>query len=133
MAGLSDYAEEAILDDIFNISPWTKPTNMYVALFTAAPSDAGGGTEVSGNAYARVQVTNDGTTWSRSSSTVSNLGPITFPSPSPSDWGTITHVGRYNAASSGDLICWEALDANLVTAAGTAPNFPAGDLTFTLD
>lgn len=133
MAGLSDYAEEAILDDIFNISSWTKPASMYVALLTAAPSDAGGGTEVSGNAYARVQVTNDGTTWSRSASTVSNGVAITFPSPSPSGWGTVTHVALYDAASSGNLICWAALTSNLVTAAGTAPNFPSGDLTFTLD
>lgn len=131
--GASDYLEEKILDHVFNLNSFVQPASMYVALFTAAPSDSGGGTEVSGNAYARVEVTNNSSSWTRTNSTVVNDNAITFPTPSPSGWGTVTHVALYDAASSGNLICWAALTSNLVTAAGTAPNFPSGDLTFTLD
>ena len=35
----------------------TRPTAWYVGLFTAAPGEAGGGTEVAGNAYVREAVT----------------------------------------------------------------------------
>lgn len=133
MGGLSDYGEGKVLDHVFGLSSYTAPTNLYVALYTAAPDDTGGGTEVSGNAYARVQVTNSSSSWSRSSNVVSNVGAITFPTPTPSAWGTITHVGLFDASSAGNLIVWDALTTPLVTASGTAPNFPIGDLTISVD
>lgn len=40
------------------------PPAIYVGLFTAAPTDAGGGTEASGGSYARVQMTQADATWS---------------------------------------------------------------------
>jgi len=49
----SDYLETKVLDHVFAGVAYTAPGTHYVALFTAAPSDSGGGTEVSGGAYAR--------------------------------------------------------------------------------
>ena len=49
----SNYLEDAVLNHVFGGSSYTAPTTLYVALFTSAPSDTGGGTEVSGGAYAR--------------------------------------------------------------------------------
>jgi hypothetical protein len=49
----SDYLEDAVLDHVFRNTALTSPTTVYVALYTATPSDAGGGTEVSGGSYAR--------------------------------------------------------------------------------
>lgn len=40
------------------------PPAIYVGLYTAAPTDAGGGTECTGNGYARVQVTQADGSWS---------------------------------------------------------------------
>ena len=128
--GASDYLEEKILDHVFRLATFTAPTSLYVALFTAAPSDSGGGTEVSGNAYARVQVTNDNTTWSRTNSTVSNIIAITFAAPSPSTWGTVTHYGVFDAASAGNLIDWGALTNSRSTSVGVALSFSAGLITF---
>ena len=54
MSQMSDYLENKMVDLIFRGQAYTAPV-IYVALYTAAPSDAGGGTEVSGNAYARVK------------------------------------------------------------------------------
>ena len=45
MAGFSDYLEDKVLDHVFGGSAYTAPSPLYVALFTAAPSDPGGGTE----------------------------------------------------------------------------------------
>ena len=58
MAGLSDYTAQAILNFQTGRSPFPASASRYLALFTTAPtSDSGtGATEVSGGAYARVQI-----------------------------------------------------------------------------
>ena len=48
MAGFSDYLENKVLEHVFENSAYTAPSTLYAALFTVAPSDTGGGTEVSG-------------------------------------------------------------------------------------
>jgi hypothetical protein len=57
-SGQSDYLAEATCNFVTGQSPFPVTSSRYLALFTAAPtSDAGtGGTEVSGGAYARVQI-----------------------------------------------------------------------------
>ena len=129
----SDYTEQKVLDHIFNLAAWTVPANLYIGLFTAAPNDAGGGTEVVGNAYARVQVTNSSSTWSRSGSTISNGVAITFAAPSPGTWGTVTHYGIFDASTSGNLIFWSALSSATTTSVGVALSFSGGTLTTTAD
>ena len=52
MAGFSDYLEDKVLDHVFGGNAYTAPSTLYVALYTVAPTDTGGGTEVSGGAYA---------------------------------------------------------------------------------
>jgi len=52
MAGKSDYLENKVLDHVLRNTSYTPPATVYLGLFTANPTDAGGGTEVSGNAYA---------------------------------------------------------------------------------
>ena len=131
--GASDYLEGKILDDIFGIAAFSVPGTVYIALYTAAPSDTGGGTECSGNAYARVAVTNTAASWSRTGNQVTNDNAITFPTPTGPAWGTVTHWGMFDAASAGNLLMWGALTTSRATAAGTAPNFPAGDLQTNLD
>jgi len=59
MAGKSDYLENTILDLVYGGVAYTPPAILYVALFSVAPTDAGGGTELSGGGYARVAVPND--------------------------------------------------------------------------
>jgi hypothetical protein len=58
MSGKADYLAQAVLDFSSGRAPMPVIGNRFLALFTTAPtSDAGtGGTEVSGGAYARVQV-----------------------------------------------------------------------------
>ena len=53
MAGFSDYLEDKVLDHVFGGNAYTAPSTLYVALYTVAPTDTGGGTEVSGGSYAR--------------------------------------------------------------------------------
>ena len=53
MAGFTDYLENKVLIHVFGGTAYTAPSTLYVGLFTAVPSDTGGGTECSGGSYAR--------------------------------------------------------------------------------
>src|SRR3972149_4252036 len=94
MSAMSDYLEGQIRAHIFRTASFTKPTVLAVALYTAAPGDAGGGTEVSGGSYARVQRDPLDANWTAASATdglTGNAADITFPTPT-ANWGTVTHV-----------------------------------------
>jgi hypothetical protein len=146
MAGISDYLENKLIDFLFRAQSYSPPATLYFGLLTAAPSDTGGGTEVSGGAYARVGVTaslanfagtqSAGST-SASSGTggqTSNNGAITFPSPSGANWGSVTHMGLYDASTSGNLLAWVALTTpKTVNDGDAAPSFAAAAFTFTID
>jgi len=55
MGSKTDYLENAVLNYWLraNVGGLTSPATVYVGLFTATPSDTGGGTEVAGSGYAR--------------------------------------------------------------------------------
>ena len=145
MSALSDYLENKIIDHVFRATAYTAPATMYVGLLTAAPSDTGGGTEVSGNAYARVAVTNGLTAWAGTQSagsttassgtggTTSNNAVITFPTPTPSGWGTVVAVGVYDASTAGNLLWYTTLTVSKTINAGDVVDFPAASLTFQID
>jgi hypothetical protein len=130
----SDYLEQKFLDHLIGTS-FSAPATWYIGLFTASPSDSGGGTEVTigSNAYARVAVTANGTNWTRTASTIANAVTITFPSPTGAAWGTVVAFGVFDAATSGNLLIWGALTTSRLTAAGTAPVFAVGALTHSED
>jgi hypothetical protein len=143
MSAFSDYLENKLGDHILRDTAYTKPTTIYVALLTAAPSDAGGGTEVSGGSYARVQCGPSLTAWKGTHGTTtgassgtggvfSNAAGIAFPSPT-AGWGTVTHFGLYDASTAGNLLFQGALSSSQVVNNGDpAPSFAAGALVVTL-
>jgi len=115
----SDFLENKLLDHVVGNQAYTAPTNIHVALFTVAPTDSGGGTEVTGGSYARVQVTNNNTNFPNASSGLKQNGTaITFAQAS-ADWGTIVAFGLFDASTSGNLLYWGWLgtdDGDLFTA-----------------
>ena len=112
---------------------WTPPATIYVALFTAAPTDAGGGTEVTGGSYARKAVTNNPTNWPAAAGGVKSNGVvITFVTPTGA-WGTVTHFALMDAASAGNQIANGALTVPRAIAIGDVPAFAAGTLAVALD
>jgi hypothetical protein len=133
MASASDYVEQATLDFWFDQDTITAPATYYVAVFTTASSDSAGGTEPSGNAYARVAKTNGATDWSRTGSVLSNATAITFPAPTPNAWGTLTHWGLFDAATDGNLMFHAPLTNSRSTTAGVAVTFSVGALTISVD
>ena len=128
MAELSDYAENAILNTLRSVT-WTSFA-AYVALFTTATTDAGGGTEVSGGAYARQLVGLSAA--SGAGGSTSNAADITFPT-ATADWGTVTHVAIMDAATLGNMIMHSPLDASKTIAAGDTFKINATELVCTID
>jgi hypothetical protein len=139
---MSDYLENKLIDQLFRAQSAPSTATLYVGLLTAAPSDSGGGTEVSGGSYSRVAVASSLANWAgtqaagstaASSGTggqTSNNGAITFPTPT-AGWGTVTHFGIYDASSGGNLLFWGALTiAKTVNQADTV-TFPAASLSIT--
>lgn len=113
-------------------------TRLWVALFTATPSDAGGGTEATYTGYARqpfrtgaqtddVQFTApDGT------GTATNVQVITFPANTGSSQ-TVTSWGVFNAVTAGTMLFWGPLNASKSIDPSDVPSFPAGSFNLTWD
>jgi hypothetical protein len=123
----SNTFETTVLTWAFSTSSATRPTAWHLALYTAAPDDTGGGTEVSGSGYARQSVT-----FTISGNTASNTSALEFPTATGS-YGTVTHVGVFDAASGGNLIAYAALTTSKAIDTGDVLRVPAGDLDITLD
>src|SRR5262247_159321 len=142
-AQASDALENLFIDHVFRSAAWTKPTALWVALFTVAPTDAGGGTEVSTGSYARVNLppgdgnwtaTQGGTTGvsNGTGGMTSNAVAITYPAPS-ADWGTVGWFGIFSASSGGTMLVWDALLAPRTILSGDpAPSFAPGSLQITI-
>ena len=130
MAGFSDYLENKVLLHVFGGTSYTAPGTLYVALFTSAPSDTGGGTECSGGSYARKSM--PAMTVSGTSPTTATNGAAVEFATATGAWGTVTHVGIYDASSSGNLLCWAALTTPKAVTSGDVFRFNAGELDVTL-
>ena len=124
----SNFLETEILDHVFAGAAYTAPTTKYLALFTAiADGEAGSVTELSGSAYARQTVA-----FTTSGNTTSNNAAVEFPT-ATGNWGTVTHVGVYDASSSGNLMAYATLSASKTIETGDVFRVPSGDLDITLN
>lgn len=133
MSAMSDYLEGKLIDHIFRTASFTKPTTLAVGLFTAAPSDSGGGTEVSGNGYARATLNPLDANWAAptgGNGLTSNSGAVSFATPSGS-WGAVTHFAIFDNTSGGNLLFWGTLTIAKTINSGDTVSFPAGSLTIT--
>lgn len=133
MSAASDFLETNILTHLLRTGSWAKPANIFVALFTSATTDIGGGTEVTGGSYARVSVAPLDANWSApvdvaGSMESSNVAAITFPAPT-ADWGTVTHYALFDAITGGNLLAHGQLAApKTILNLDPAPRFNANQL-----
>ena len=134
MSALSDYLEDKIRMHVFRTGTFTKPSVLAVALYTAAPGETGGGTEVSGGSYARVQRDPLDANWTAASATnglTDNAAALTFPAPT-ANWGSVTHLAILDATSGGNFMVYGALTTpKTVNSGDPAPAFAAGALSVT--
>lgn len=127
MSSFTDYLENAALNHIFRNTALTSPAAVYLALFTVAPTDAGGGTEVTGAGYARQAITFG----APAGGAIANTGAVSFTA-SGGNFGSVVAVGIFDAATAGNMLAWDAITAATVNDTDTL-EFAIGDIDITLD
>ena len=132
--GKGNTLRNAILDHVLGGPDYTRLATVYIALFTAAPTSSGGGTEVStsgGTSYARLSVTNDTTSWSATSAGVkSNLNLLDFGT-AGANWGTIVDGAIMSASTSGYILYFGPLTTSKTINTGDGFRIPIGGLVLT--
>lgn len=141
--GMSNYLSNKVLDRLLRAQAYDWPASVYVAALTAAPNNAGGGTEVGGGVgYERLEIVSSmanlsGTqsAGSTSASTgtggrISNNLLLTMATPTGS-WGTVGWAELLDAATLGNLLFWAPLAAQKTIGIGRPMTFAANALGLT--
>jgi hypothetical protein len=145
LAGMSDYLSNKMIDLLFRAQAYSFPASMWNALYTATPSNAGGGTEVGGGVgYTRAELAaslaaisgtqSAGSTVASSGTAgrISNNAAVAHPVPTGS-WGTVQWGALLDASTSGNLLFWHALTNPVTIGLGSpAPTFQANALGITI-
>ena len=127
MAGnLSNYLENKLIDHFLGTTSFTMPAAVYVGLYTVAPDDTGGGTQVTGGSYARQTATFTAS----SSGATSNSANIDFAGMPAT---TVVAIGIFDASTAGNLLLWGTLTVNKTTDAGDTLRIATGDLDISID
>ena len=127
MAEMSNYLENALINATLRATTFTSPAAVYVSLHTADPTDAGSGTEVSGGSYARKSATFA----SPANGASATSADVTFDQATGS-WGTITHIGIWDALTTGNLLYHTPLTTSKTIVTGDIFKIASGSLTVTL-
>ena len=127
MAEMSNFLENALVNATLRNTTYTSPATVYVALFTTDPTDAASGTEVTGGSYARTSVAFAAPSNGASASSAD----CTFPT-CTSTWGTVSHIGIFDASTSGNLLYHTPLDTSKTIETGDIFKIASGSLTVTL-
>ena len=127
MSEMSDYLENAFLNQTLNNATAPAVVTPYLSLFSSDPLDAGSGTECSWTGYARQSMSF--TTSTAGSSTTD--AAITFPAVVGSDV-TVTHMGIFDASTSGNLLYHTVLDSSKTLSADDVMSFASGSATVTM-
>lgn len=139
MTAASNYLEEKTLNHILqNVAEsgasYTAPSNVYVSLHTGSPEeDDSGANEITGNDYARTEVTFGNVTVAANVCSVSSNTAVTFPQANGAYSANVTHIGVYDADTSGNLMFYGELSAQKQVTDGDVFQINSGSLTITLD
>ena len=127
MAEMSNFLQNALVNATLRNTTYTSPATVYVALFTTDPTDAATGTEVTGGSYARTSVAFA----APSNGAAASSADCTFPT-CTSTWGTVSHIGIFDASTSGNLLYHTPLDTSKTIETGDIFKIASASLTVTL-
>jgi hypothetical protein len=127
MAGsASNYLENKLIDHSLGTTTFTKPTTVYAALYTVAPSDSSAGTEVTGGSYARQAITFSAAS-SGSTSNNTNVDFNTMPAV------TVVSVAVLDDPTAGNMLYHGTLTTNRTVLDGDSIRIASGALVISLD
>ena len=108
------------------------PTEYYIGLSSAEPQLDGSGAKepsTSNTGYARVKLSSLS---APDNGKISNTADVTFPT-STQDWGRMTHFVIFDAATAGNLLCYDALTKPRTIESESVLTFKTGELSITLE
>ncbi len=129
----TDYARNKILDYNFGSVAYSVPASFFLGLSTTT-INAGGSTatEPVGSSYSRIEIANDKTNWTYSSSgCLLNSTSLSFIQTSGS-WGTITYYGLWDTPTSGSIWFYQALPTPKIVQSDTVVTIGASALAISL-
>ena len=134
MSNITNYLEDAITqyflrNDADTFSP---VATLYQGLYTAAPGEAGGGTEVAdANGYARKAIAFTDPSGAGATESTAQIDHTA----SGGAWGTVTHMAVSDSGTwgAGNMYLYGALTASRAIGDGETLRFAAGDVDFVLD
>lgn len=120
------YTDNKLIDHLLGSGTFTKPSALYLALFSGDPS--AGGTEVSttGSAYARKALAS-----TISGGVATNTIDLEW-SPATTSWGTVSWVAVLDASTAGNKLVTAQLEAPKTIGLNDIFRIPASNLTITL-
>lgn len=121
---MTDYMKDVVGDHLLRDQAFSPPSIFYLALFTSATDDTGGGTEATGGGYARQEVTL--TPFVNGVST--NVDELMFTSLAADDY---THAALMDALTGGNMWMHDELPDPETVANGGGILVEAGSLTVT--
>lgn len=129
MTKLSNYLENKLADHVLRNTAFTPPTNLYVALHTADPTEAGNVAEVTTAAYgsyARKQMTvgapTNGVSTNNADLNWTNCPAI-----------TISHISIWDSLTAGNCLFFGPLSAAKTMASGETFKIVTGSLSVGFD
>jgi hypothetical protein len=105
----------------------TTYTHVYIGAYTTAPTKTGGGSEVAGGSYSRIEMETAVLFPAASNSQTENDTMVSFAAATAS-WGTLNAITLHSAASGGDLLAWHPMSPPRVVASGDVVAFPVGNI-----
>jgi hypothetical protein len=129
MTALADFAENLVLNWLLTDGAATRPTSWFVALHTGDPGESGSANELVGNGYARQAVTFE----DAASGATQNEAQLTFGPNTGTNWGQVTHISVWDAASGGNCLFKGALSSAVTINVGDSLVIGAGNLDISLD
>jgi len=133
---LSNFAEIKVNDKMFGAVDFIPPATYYIALLTAAPTEAGVVSEANYSAYARQAFANNKTNFTSAaadgSATIKNNIEVRFPT-ATSGTNIITYVALFDALVAGNMYAYGILGTSKTYTTGDRPVFEVNSLVFTVD
>lgn len=128
MGSKTDYLENKLLDHVLRNVLYTQPATVYSALFTAIPSDASGGTEVTNAASGYTRVASTFAT--AASGQTSNSSAVTFATAAAAY--TIVGWALFDAITGGNMLYWATV-TTLAIAINDQATFAPGNMVVAED
>ena len=122
------YGENVALDALLGSS---SPATVYLCFYSAAPTKAGGGTEITN--LARKAITNNATNFPAASAGAKTTGVDQTTAAASGACAQATHAGIHAHATSDQLIAWGPLTVPFTAGVGDTAKVSAGGMTITLN